>query len=647
MAGDIGPGSEIAGYRIESVVGRGGMGVVYLAEHLRLKRKVALKVLAPELAADERFRERFVIESELAASLEHPNIVPIYDAGEADGLLYIAMRFIEGRDLKTLIEREGALETERTVSLIGQVASALDAAHGKGLIHRDVKPANVLLGPEDHAYLTDFGLTKRPDQTTGLTKTGQFMGSVDYAAPEQFEGKPLDGRADVYSLACVAYECLTGRVPYARETEVAAMFAHIKDPVPAPSAIRPELESEVDAALRRAMAKSPEKRYPSAGAFGAVLQEAIRPQPSTPRGPGRRGPNRKTRVLVAGGLAAVVAAIVVVMAVAGGGGDPGGGGTSPTPPGSRSTVVVGGGANARIDPATNRVIAQAGSIGFVTVGGGFVWISSANGLEKINPQNDKVIATIDVVPDDMTFGDGYLWATSGSSGFPFGRATVTDSLYRIDPRTNHVSKLATLPERVHPNFSLFIHTMAIGNGSVWVGIQTTGGQNLLLRYDERTGKQLRRIRLSDPAAGLAFGEGGLWMRSNGLAASVTRFDAQGEVVTRIPVSAADGLAVGAAAVWVSDSSNNVVVKIDPATNTLAGQISEGFDTPQDITAGLDRVWVLNANTCTVARIDPGTNLVVATIPVPIRTHLATIVDGPEGVWVGGLLPGPIGCGGEE
>src|SRR6266498_3055477 len=258
---DVRVGTELAGYRIESVIGRGGMGVVYVADHLRLKRKAALKVLAPELASDERFRERFVIESELAASLEHPNIVPIYDAGEADGLLYIAMRLIEGRDLKTLIEREGSLDPDRTVSLISQVASALDAAHAKGLIHRDVKPANVLIGGTDHAYLTDFGLTKRPDQTTGLTKTGQFMGSLDYAAPEQFEGKPLDARTDVYSLGCVAYECLTGEVPFKADNQAALVYAHLLTAPPVPSAKRPELPPGLDVVVAKAMAKKPEDRY--------------------------------------------------------------------------------------------------------------------------------------------------------------------------------------------------------------------------------------------------------------------------------------------------------------------------------------------------------------------------------------------------
>src|SRR5947208_4636816 len=261
MNGDPRVGTEVAGYRIESLIGRGGMGVVYLAEHLRLKRKAALKVLAPELAGDERFRSRFLVEAELAASLDHPNIVTVFDAGEADGLLYIAMRLVEGTDLKTLIEREGPLALDRTASIIAQVASALDAAHTKGLIHRDVKPANVLIGGTDHAYLTDFGLTKRPDQTTGLTKTGQFMGSVDYAAPEQFEGKPLDARTDVYSLACVTYECLTGEVPFRRHQEAAVTYAHLRDAPPNPTARPADLPHAVDAVLVRGMGKKPDDRF--------------------------------------------------------------------------------------------------------------------------------------------------------------------------------------------------------------------------------------------------------------------------------------------------------------------------------------------------------------------------------------------------
>src|SRR5689334_2011919 len=210
MSQDTRIGQEIAGYRIESLLGRGGMSVVYLAAQEFPKRKVALKLLAPELVDEPGFRERFIRESNAAASLDHPNVIPIYGAGEEKGVLWIAMRYVEGTDLAHLIRDEGALPPERTVHFVEQVAAALDAAHRRGLVHRDVKPGNILLGEGDHAYLTDFGITKRREAGTDFTKTGDFLGTVDYAAPEQIKGETVDGRADVYSLGCVTYECLTG-----------------------------------------------------------------------------------------------------------------------------------------------------------------------------------------------------------------------------------------------------------------------------------------------------------------------------------------------------------------------------------------------------------------------------------------------------
>ena len=226
MAASTRIGTEVAGFRIDSILGRGGMSVVYVAEQLRLGRRVALKVLTTELAWDEQFRERFVRESHIAAAIDHPNIIPIYDAGEEDGLLYIAMRFVQGPDLKEVLKR-GSLGVGRTIFLIEQLASALDAAHTHSLVHRDVKPGNILLEEStDHVYLTDFGVAK---QTTarGLTSTGHFLGTVEYAAPEQIEGGPVDARTDVYALGCVLYECLTGMPPFSQSTEHAVLHAHL------------------------------------------------------------------------------------------------------------------------------------------------------------------------------------------------------------------------------------------------------------------------------------------------------------------------------------------------------------------------------------------------------------------------------------
>jgi serine/threonine-protein kinase len=260
-------GTEIAGYRVEAFISRGGMAVVYRAHDRRLGRRVALKLLAPELSQNERFQQRFLRESRLAASLDHPNIVPIYEAGEAGGLLYIVMRYVEGSDLKALLDREGPLDLDRTVSILRQVGAALDAAHARGLVHRDVKPGNILIasgtGREDpdHVYLTDFGLTKRSSSLSGQTTTGRFIGTMDYVAPEQIGGKPVDARTDIYSLGCVLYECLVGEPPFDRDDEAALLWAHLVERAPRISARRPDLPAGLDAVLDKAMAKAPEDRF--------------------------------------------------------------------------------------------------------------------------------------------------------------------------------------------------------------------------------------------------------------------------------------------------------------------------------------------------------------------------------------------------
>jgi hypothetical protein len=273
-------GTEFAGYRVEALLGRGGMSVVYRAENARLGNKVALKLIAEELAHDESFRERFVRESRTAAALNHPNVVPIYDAGDEDGVLFIAMRYVES-DLKQLLAREGPLSVVKTLSVIGQIGSALDAAHARGLLHRDVKPANILLdaasepGGVPHAYLADFGLTKHLESRSGITASGQFVGTIDYMSPEQIEGREVDGRTDIYSLGCVLYECLAGATPFRRETEVAVLWAHMREKPSPVTELRPELPGAVDLVLARAVAKDPANRYPNARELVDDLRRAL------------------------------------------------------------------------------------------------------------------------------------------------------------------------------------------------------------------------------------------------------------------------------------------------------------------------------------------------------------------------------------
>jgi serine/threonine protein kinase len=290
--GDFPVGARIAGYQIQELLGRGGMAVVYRAADVRLDRQVALKVLAPELTKDSGFRQRFIRESRAGASVDHPNIIPVFEAGEAEGVLFIAMRFVAGRDVRALLEREGPLPPARTVNLVTQIASALDAAHARGLVHRDVKPANMLLGTvgsdtaPDHVYLSDFGLSKISASAISLTSTGQFLGTIDYMSPEQVEGRQIDGRTDQYALACATFEMLTGRPPFQRDQDLAVMWAHVSASPPSASELRPELPAAVDPVLAKALAKAPEQRHASCLEFAAGLREAIALSSGRPRSAG-------------------------------------------------------------------------------------------------------------------------------------------------------------------------------------------------------------------------------------------------------------------------------------------------------------------------------------------------------------------------
>ncbi|HYP56534.1 MAG TPA: serine/threonine-protein kinase [Solirubrobacterales bacterium] len=353
---DLSAGEEFAGYRIERTLGRGGMGILYLAVEPGLERRVALKLIAPEAAADEVFLRRFAEESRIAASIEHPNVVPIYAAGEEDGVPYLAMRYVSGPDLGRRLAREGRLAPRAAADLIAQVANGLDAIHAAGLVHRDVKPANVLLSgatEEDHAYITDFGVARNVATESGLTQTGRFVGTLDYVAPEQVSGGQVDARADVYALGCLLYKLLTGEVPFPRDGEAAKLYAHLNDPPPAPSLLAPQSSMALDDVVVRAMSKEPGDRYPSAGDLGRAAVAALSGERPTlpertvatgaaatrespqagmsdldpPRG--REKPDTRRRRLTSIAVAAVgaaMAAAVLAFAIGGGEDERGGGG---------------------------------------------------------------------------------------------------------------------------------------------------------------------------------------------------------------------------------------------------------------------------------------------------------------------------------
>jgi hypothetical protein len=329
-------GSDFAGHRIEALVGRGGMALVYRATQLELNRPVALKLIAPQLAEDREFRTRFRRESHIAASIDHPNVVPIFHAGEAEGRLYITMRFVDGTDLRQRLADGRRLTASGAVRIVAQVAAALDAAHAGGLVHRDVKPANILLtGAEgrEHAYLTDFGLSKDTAviDESGTTVSGQFIGTVDYAAPEQIEGRTPDRRSDVYALGCVLFHAVTGHCPYERDSDVAKLFAHLHDPPPSVTELLPQAPSVFDDIIRRALAKAPHERYSSAGELASAATDALanaqrngtgalRRPPDDDRAPAGRGGRRRPAAMapVAGVAAVLLAAVAVPLLLDGG-----------------------------------------------------------------------------------------------------------------------------------------------------------------------------------------------------------------------------------------------------------------------------------------------------------------------------------------
>jgi hypothetical protein len=350
----------IGAFVIDSVAGRGGMGIVYRARQREPDRVVALKVIAPEFAGDPSFQARFKSEGRIAARLEHPNVIPVYAVGEDCGVLYIAMRFVVGTDLRAVIEQEGQLSPGRAALLVDHVGQALDAAHAEGLVHRDVKPANILIsaaGGREHVYLTDFGLSRHVAASQAFTATGAFVGTVDYVAPEQVRGDRLDARTDVYSLGCVLFHALTGRVPYPEPNQIAKLYAHDSQPPPSVREAVPELPPALDAVVGRAMAKAPDDRYQSAGDLGAAAMAAVAAAPvaraersvavgeaapsdgeAAPSGGGAgvRVLGGRRRLLAVAALIGVVAVAAVAVAVAvspgGKGGNSGGGGN-----GSRGT----------------------------------------------------------------------------------------------------------------------------------------------------------------------------------------------------------------------------------------------------------------------------------------------------------------------
>jgi serine/threonine protein kinase/ABC-type branched-subunit amino acid transport system substrate-binding protein len=600
------PGTTFASYRVESLLGRGGMGVVYLAEDPSLERPVALKLIAPELVQDEDFRARFLREPKLAASLDHPNVIPIYEAGEHEDQLYLAMRYVKGTDLRAELEREGKLPPERTIDILAQVAGALDAAHDRGLVHRDVKPANVLLDEAGHPYLTDFDITKPAGGDS--TDTGQMVGTLDYLAPEQIRGEEIDGSTDCYALACVLYECLTGTPPFRRRTEAETLWAHMQGD-PAPLRGQPELNRVLETAL----AKERDERYPSCAAFIAAAADALGVDAPRPRArllaPRRQRRRLAGRLLVAGGL--LLLAVVVGLAIALTGGDDG------------KVGPIGNGV-AAIDPADGSVRSFTESEtppGNVAVGEGGVWVldNEAKTVSRIDPETKEVTKSFDTpgVPSELAVGEGALWV-----GIAAGRreANATVRVARMDTDNGRVTGTARLRGDEGGFPVAGTPRLAVGEGAVWA-VNPDGS---ISRIDPKSGRLVTTIETNNLAWTIAAGDGGVWYLGFDGATGVTEIDTRRNRQGRtIPVGASGlmGVAVGGGSVWAAADEDGVVWRIVPQRPAIQRTIDVGKGATF-VAFGDGAAWTGNYVDGTVARIDPRTNKITAKASVGAPQALA-------------------------
>ncbi|HEX6026628.1 MAG TPA: protein kinase [Solirubrobacter sp.] len=594
--------SRFAGYRIDSIVARGGMGVVYRATDLSLERPVALKLIAPELSEDELFRRRFLKEPRLAAALDHPHVVPIYEAGEHDGQLYLVMRFVEGEDLRTLMRREGGVPPQRALAILGQMASALDAAHRRGLVHRDVKPANVLVDGDGHAYLTDFGVTKQLGSGES-TVTGQLVGTLDYMAPEAIRGEAVDGRADVYALACILHACFAGSPPFHRASEAQTMFAHLQEPPP-PLPERPEL----DPVLRKGLAKEPAERYGTCGELIAAARAALAesPPPSAPSG------RRRPVLLVAAG-ALLVAAVITIAVVRSAGEEP-----AQARPVETGVAAIGGDGALRGFTDTPTAPSNA------AVGEGAIWVlsSETDTISRLDPRTRKIVSTIAVpgVPSDIATGAGAVWV-----GMTGGRQEVntTGSISKIDPATGKVVRTVRLPGKGNSWASVGYPGIAVGDGFVWA-INPKGA---ISRIDPRSVRVVGEVDTFTRR--LAAGKEGVWfVDGNAVRRVDPRTSRPGQ---RIPSGSSqlEAIAVGAGSIWATTRGDGLVWRFEPGPNPVARSIDVSAGSGY-IAFGAGAVWVANYIDGSVSRIDPRTNRVTSRSPIGPVQALAV---GEGAAWV--------------
>jgi DNA-binding beta-propeller fold protein YncE len=623
---EISIGSVLAGYRIEGLAGEGGMGRVYRATQLGLNRQVALKLIMPELATEPDFRARFERESRLTASIEHPNVIPVYEAGDADGQLFIAMRWVEGTDLRSVILTEGRLDAERAIGIVEQVAAALDAAHSGGLVHRDVKPANVMLTRahgQEHVYLTDFGLTKRAGSGTALTRTGAFVGTPDYMPPEQIKGERADARTDVYALGCLLFHALTGRAPYDRDTEVAKMYAQLHDEPPSVAEAVPGTPIALDRVIARALAKDADERYLSAGDLGRAARAALtgrdpsQPErslatglaaPPTELSPAASPPTDLTATTPAPGPTAATPAPGETAATP----PPGETAATPPPPAAPPPAAQPAAGRPAPSPPSRALPIAFGALlllGVVVAGLAVAGVFSGNGDDGDGgssgdrPADTAGKATAPKVVETIPAGDGpdgiavdgtTVWVSNSRGG----------TLTRLSTKTNRQIG-ERIPVGANPD------EVEASNGVVWVA--NTDGDTVT-RWQ---GGDQRDFSVGAGPEGLSLGDGFLWV-ANGDGDSVTRIDlGSGAVLPPIAVGRKPiGIYAGERFVWVTNSFSGSVTRLDPSSGAVVDTIEEVGKNIRAVTEAFGSAWVSSADeNGMVMRLDPDTGEVLDRIQV--------------------------------
>jgi serine/threonine-protein kinase len=670
---EISIGSVLGGYRIEGVAGEGGMGRVYRATQMGLNRQVALKVIMPELAHEPDFRTRFTREAELSASIDHPNVIPVYEAGDAEGRLFIAMRWVDGTDLRSVIVREGQLDPGRVVEIVQQVAAALDAAHRGGLVHRDVKPANVMLTSthgQEHVYLTDFGLTKRAESVVALTRTGAFVGTPDYMPPEQIQGQRADARTDVYALGCLLFHALTAHPPYDRDTEIAKMYAHLHDPPPSVVAAVPTTPAALEGVISRALAKQPDERYPSAGDLARAARAAM--AGALPSEPERS---------LATGLAAPAAFDPTAPGIA-----PTGAPATPPPPQTPPpelppTAMPEPGAPptpsepppTAMPPSTPPPTSEPGPTAMPPstpppeppptampaaspppaaaqppaasppaatppaaqppAGGPPAAPPSApppaRPPRRVLPVAFAALLVVGVVGAGLAVAG--VFSGDDEQQPPANTGTETEQPTEEAP-----------PERTPPEVIARIQAgdgpdgIAVDGNTVWVSNSRDG---TLTRLDT----QLNSV-VGDPIPvgtnpdEVEAADGVVWV-TNTDDDSVSRVDVDSGEATGIPVGAGpEGLSLGEQLVWVTNGDSDTVSRLDRASGAPLDPPITVQNKPIGIFVGEDSVWVTNSFSGTVTRIDPSTAEVIGTTDF-IARNIRSVIEAFGFVWVTSAIDG--------